>query len=91
MKKFSIILVILVTALALLVSNRHLVLLRLASFVDIPLLIEKQDEGPSVSWQNRRFLPLVTPFPHRNDLSWVRALNQVLELTKSAACASHEV
>ena len=52
MKKFTIVFTILLLALVLIVWNRHLILLELLSFADTPLLIAKQDEGPSVSWHD---------------------------------------
>ncbi len=52
MKTASTITLTLLVLLVLLVSNRHWVFIQIATLVDIPVLIEKQDEGPNVKWHD---------------------------------------
>ena len=52
MKVLGIVAVILFLLLAVTVSNRHWLMLQLVGFVDVPLLIDKQEEGPDVSWHD---------------------------------------
>jgi hydroxyacylglutathione hydrolase len=52
MKTLGIVTVILFLLLTVTVSNRHWLMLQMLGFVDVPLLIDKQEEGPDVSWHD---------------------------------------
>lgn len=52
MKRIGIVVLTIILVATVTVMNRHWVLLQLASLVPIELLIEKQDEGPNVSWHD---------------------------------------